>query len=116
MVPVMAGTGLPVTNRRAVRGGSWNNNQNNAHCAYRNNNNPNNRNNNIGFRLLCSSHILSPLATAQVWRFVYCRPVAGAPTVSGPGSAFGIDRRSWFTVRGAGLKMAQVSPGRTDSI
>jgi formylglycine-generating enzyme required for sulfatase activity len=62
----MAGAGLPVTTRRAVRGGSWNNNQNNAHCAYRNNNNPNNRNNNIGFRLLCSSHILSPPTTAQV--------------------------------------------------
>ncbi len=34
-----------------LRGGSWNNNQNNARAAYRNNNNPGNRNNNIGFRV-----------------------------------------------------------------
>jgi hypothetical protein len=33
-----------------LRGGSWNNNANNARCANRNNNNPDNRNNNIGFR------------------------------------------------------------------
>jgi len=33
------------------RGGAWNNNQDNARCAYRNNNNPDNRNNNIGFRV-----------------------------------------------------------------
>jgi hypothetical protein len=40
-----------------LRGGSWNNNQNNARCAYRNRNNPHNRNNNNGFRLV--SHISS---------------------------------------------------------
>jgi hypothetical protein len=34
-----------------LRGGSWNNNQNNARAAYRNNGHPNNRNNNNGFRL-----------------------------------------------------------------
>ena len=33
-----------------VRGGSWNNNQDNAACANRNNYHPNNRNNNLGFR------------------------------------------------------------------
>jgi hypothetical protein len=33
-----------------VRGGSWNNNRNNARCAYRNRNTPNNRNNHVGFR------------------------------------------------------------------
>jgi len=33
-----------------LRGGAWNNNHENAACAYRNNNNPANRNNNIGFR------------------------------------------------------------------
>jgi hypothetical protein len=33
-----------------ARGGSWNNNRDNAACAYRNNNHPQNRNNNIGFR------------------------------------------------------------------
>jgi formylglycine-generating enzyme required for sulfatase activity len=35
-----------------VRGGSWNNNQNNARVAIRNNNNPNNSNNNNGFRVV----------------------------------------------------------------
>lgn len=43
--------GLP-GNNRVVRGGSWNNNQDNARVSYRNNNNPNNRNNNNGFRLV----------------------------------------------------------------
>jgi hypothetical protein len=37
-----------------LRGGSWNNNQNNARCSYRNRNNPNNRNNNNGFRVVVS--------------------------------------------------------------
>ncbi|MCG8348942.1 MAG: SUMF1/EgtB/PvdO family nonheme iron enzyme [Chloroflexales bacterium] len=34
-----------------LRGGSWNNNRDNARCAYRNNNNPDNDNDNNGFRL-----------------------------------------------------------------
>jgi hypothetical protein len=34
-----------------LRGGSFNNNERNARCAYRNNNNPNNRNDNNGFRV-----------------------------------------------------------------
>ena len=33
-----------------LRGGAWNNNDNNARSANRNNNQPDNRNNNIGFR------------------------------------------------------------------
>jgi len=49
--------GWPGTWRRVLRGGSWNNNQVNARCSYRNNNHPNNRNNNVGFRLSCESHI-----------------------------------------------------------
>jgi Sulfatase-modifying factor enzyme 1 len=55
---------------RVLRGGSWNNNPDNARAGYRNNNHPDNRNNNIGFRLVCSSHIgfwLPP-----------CRPVPSA--------------------------------------
>jgi len=36
---------------RVLRGGSWNNNANNARSANRNNNTPTNRNNNNGFRL-----------------------------------------------------------------
>ena len=35
-----------------MRGGSFNNNRNNARCAYRNNRNPNNRNNNQGVRVV----------------------------------------------------------------
>ena len=35
-----------------LRGGSWNNNQDNARAVYRNDNNPNNRNNDIGFRVV----------------------------------------------------------------
>jgi len=38
-----------------LRGGSFNNNQQNARCAYRNNNHPNNWNNNIGFRVVVHS-------------------------------------------------------------
>jgi hypothetical protein len=48
-----------------LRGGAFNNNENNARCAFRNNNNPNNRNNNIGFRLVVS-HIFS-LACRQYY-------------------------------------------------
>jgi hypothetical protein len=40
-----------------LRGGSWNNNQNNARCTNRNRNNPNNRNDNNGFRVVVS-HIV----------------------------------------------------------
>ncbi len=38
-----------------LRGGSWNNNQENARAEYRNNNHPQNRNNNIGFRVVSLS-------------------------------------------------------------
>jgi len=41
-----------------VRGGSFNNNRNNARCAYRNRNNPNNRNRNNGFRVVVSHNFL----------------------------------------------------------
>jgi formylglycine-generating enzyme required for sulfatase activity len=36
---------------RGLRGGSFNNNNDNLHASDRNNNNPNNENNNIGFRV-----------------------------------------------------------------
>lgn len=42
-----------------LRGGSWNNNSNNAACAYRNNEHPDNTNNNIGFRCAKTSPVLS---------------------------------------------------------
>jgi len=35
-----------------LRGGAWNNNDNNVRCAIRNNNQPDNRNNNVGFRVV----------------------------------------------------------------
>lgn len=100
--------GFPVTARRAVRGGSWNNNQTNARAAYRNFNAPDNRNNNIGFRLACPSHTLVPLQRRGV------TPVASAPTgTAGAGGASGIGRRLRFAARGEGSKMARVSPVRT---
>jgi len=37
---------------RVLRGGSWNNNDNNCRLANRNNNNPDNANNNNGFRIV----------------------------------------------------------------
>ena len=37
-----------------LRGGSWNNNENNVRCARRNNNQPQNRNNNRGVRVVVS--------------------------------------------------------------
>ena len=42
---------------RALRGGSWNNNSENASAAYRNRNHPDNRNNNNGFRVVCVPYI-----------------------------------------------------------
>ena len=62
---------------RVLRGGSWNNNQDNARCANRNRNNPNNRNNNIGFR--CARSISTgKLSSASAGP--ECRP----PTGGGP--------------------------------
>jgi formylglycine-generating enzyme required for sulfatase activity len=43
--------GLHCLSIRVVRGGSWNNNDNNCTVSNRNRNNIDNRNNNIGFRL-----------------------------------------------------------------
>jgi hypothetical protein len=39
---------------RVLRGGSWNNNRNNARCAYRLRLIPDHFNNNLGFRVVCS--------------------------------------------------------------
>ncbi|RMF27529.1 MAG: hypothetical protein D6759_17530 [Chloroflexi bacterium] len=44
----------PGRHHRVVRGGSWNNNQRNARCAYRNRNDPDNFNNNLGLRVVVS--------------------------------------------------------------
>ena len=40
---------------RVLRGGSWNNNQDNARSANRNRNNPDFRFNYVGFRVVCLS-------------------------------------------------------------
>jgi formylglycine-generating enzyme required for sulfatase activity len=37
---------------RVIRGGSWNNDAENARAGNRNNNDPSNRNNNVGVRLV----------------------------------------------------------------
>jgi hypothetical protein len=42
-----------------LRGGSWNNNQNNARVSGRNNNHPNNKWNNYGFRVVLAPHGLA---------------------------------------------------------
>lgn len=44
------------TPERVLRGGSWNNNNNNVRSANRNNNTPDNINNNVGFR--CARSLL----------------------------------------------------------
>jgi len=58
----------PPGNSRALRGGSWNNNQDNARAAYRNNNSPDNRNDNNGFRVVVvrvsTPYLLSPKGMA----------------------------------------------------
>ena len=54
-----------------LRGGSWNNNQHNARCAYRNRNN-NRNNNNVGCRVVVS-HIFLPLpAISRVGAHTWC--------------------------------------------
>jgi hypothetical protein len=96
---VLAGkpAGRPVTESRVLRGGSWNNNQDNARADNRNNNHPDNRNNNIGFRVVCSSHIhlrppqcrqIPPVTAGGMRR----RPLDGAGASSPHAATSGIGR------------------------
>ena len=68
----VARSGSPGTD--VLRGGSWNNNSNNARAANRNRNEPTNRNDNNGFRVVvASAHVRLPLLLvafmlAWVWR------------------------------------------------
>ena len=56
----VARSGSPGTD--VLRGGSWNNNSNNARAANRNRNEPTNRNDNNGFRVVvASAHVRLPL-------------------------------------------------------
>jgi hypothetical protein len=47
-----------------VRGGSFNNTENNVRAANRNRNDPDNRNDNIGFRVVVSTFFIGPEAPA----------------------------------------------------
>jgi hypothetical protein len=51
-----------------VRGGSFNNNQRNVRCAYRNNNNPDNRNRNNGFRCVVAHDFPILCDAGTAWR------------------------------------------------
>lgn len=51
---------------RGLRGGSWNNNDNNLASSNRNNNDPSNENNNIGFRLARPLRALTSLPFGQI--------------------------------------------------
>jgi len=91
---------------RAARGGSWNNNQDNARCAYRNRNNPNNLNNNIGFRVVCArSHVLPPFSLA-------CALVAQAGGIPAIGCSLPAMRRA-ATGRPAAEVKEKNSAGRS---
>ena len=48
------------THARVLRGGAFNNDENNVRCAVRNMNNPNNRNRNVGFRVVLSTLFHAP--------------------------------------------------------
>ncbi|MGE0103814.1 MAG: SUMF1/EgtB/PvdO family nonheme iron enzyme [Blastocatellales bacterium] len=90
-----------------LRGGSWNNNQDNARAVYRNNNNPNIRNNNIGFRVVVRPTPLSLFYGHQPRGG--CRAV---PFYQGS-MASGNAGRVRFAGRGEEMKKAQMDPVRT---
>jgi hypothetical protein len=69
-----------------LRGGSWNNNQRNARCAYRNRNIPDNFNNNIGFRVVVSI-AFDPGREILSFREAGRSPIIEKPAQSGPGRA-----------------------------
>ncbi|MCL4880430.1 MAG: SUMF1/EgtB/PvdO family nonheme iron enzyme [Anaerolineae bacterium] len=91
-----------------LRGGSWNNNQDNARAAYRNNNNPDNRNNNIGFRVVVSSHSSVPLQR----RSLTDERIANCPLLS-EAAVSRIAGRVRFASRGEEIEKAQGYPVRT---
>ncbi|MBI1880036.1 MAG: SUMF1/EgtB/PvdO family nonheme iron enzyme, partial [Chloroflexi bacterium] len=67
---------------KVLRGGSWNNNENNARASNRNNNNPNNQNDNIGFR--CVAAAPGVVSASQVHR-VHGRGASAPGEHSRPG-------------------------------
>jgi len=66
--PALILWGLVTGAGRVLRGGSWNNNDNNVRVANRNRNTPDNRNNNVGVRLVVGAPQLSPLLARNVVR------------------------------------------------
>ena len=100
--------GRPVIESRVLRGGSWNNNQENARADYRNNNRPDDRNNNIGFRVVCSSHIQpspfeSPTGPAgQGWP-----DAAGGCWMARAGPVRALESRRRAHSKGAGRRLGQ---------
>jgi len=106
--PAAEPVGPPVDFTPALRGGSWNNNQDNARSANRNRNNPNNRNNNIGFRVVCVARLsVLPVPGA------FMLPAGAAGAEMRACRACGIVRRPWFADRGEEGKMARARPVRT---
>jgi hypothetical protein len=106
--PAAEPVGSPVDFTRVLRGGSWNNNQDNARSANRNRNNPNNRNNNIGFRVVC----VARLSVLPVPGALHAPGGCGRPEMRAC-STSGIVRRPWFADRGEEGKMARARPVRT---
>jgi hypothetical protein len=66
---------------RGLRGGSFNNNENNLRASNRNNNDPTNENNNIGFRVARPLKKGHAFPTVRSWR---CENVAMQCRVQGP--------------------------------
>ena len=68
-----------------LRGGSFNNNADNARSAYRNNNHPEDRNNNIGFRAASTLRRTSPSLLPEFAGRRFDRAPCGACQVQSPG-------------------------------
>jgi hypothetical protein len=90
-----------------LRGGSWNNNRDNARCAYRNRNQPDNRNNNIGFRVVLRSPTFFRPSSGPAFpagrHAGACRPVTFRKC--------GPIRASGFARRGEGRRTAPATSG-----
>jgi hypothetical protein len=96
--------GAPVPGR-ALRGGSWNDNQDDARASARNRNNIDNRNNDIGFRLSCSVHV--PLRT----RIPTCPADQGLPGAVGTGGMARV-RPVRTPLAASGVYRSEAPPGR----
>ena len=68
---------------RGLRGGSWNNNDNNLASSNRNNNDPSNENNNIGFRVARPLRASDAFPSVRSWRRNSCRHAVPGSGTSG---------------------------------